>query len=126
MTCCSEGYELGFRTFVLQGGEDPFFTDEKIVHLIQKIKKKYPDCALTLSIGEETFSLEDFESMGGRVWLFEYGLEEGLNLSVSAESGATVLINGKAATTYTVTDATVPVQIIVRTSDTAPIIAVVK
>ena len=38
MTCCAEGYELGFRTFVLQGGEDPFFTDEKIVHLIQKIK----------------------------------------------------------------------------------------
>ena len=32
MTCCAEGYELGFRTFVLQGGEDPFFTDEKIVH----------------------------------------------------------------------------------------------
>ena len=54
MTCCAEGYELGFRTFVLQGGEDPFFTDEKIVHLIQEIKKKYPDCALTLSIGEKS------------------------------------------------------------------------
>ena len=54
LTCCAEGYELGFRTFVLQGGEDPFFTDEKIVHLIQEIKKKYPDCALTLSIGEKS------------------------------------------------------------------------
>ena len=54
MTCCAEGYELGFRTFVLQGGEDPFFNDEKIVHLIQEIKKKYPDCALTLSIGEKS------------------------------------------------------------------------
>ena len=81
---------------------------------------------LTLSIGEETFSLEDFESMGGRAWLLEYGLEEGLNLSVSAESGATVLINGKAVTTYTVTNEMVPVQIIVQVGDTAPIIAVVK
>ena len=54
LTCCAEGYELGFRTFVLQGGEDPFFTDEKIVHMIHEIKKKYPDCALTLSIGEKS------------------------------------------------------------------------
>nr|WP_317324112.1 hypothetical protein [uncultured Flavonifractor sp.] len=81
---------------------------------------------LTLSIGEEAFSLEDFESMGGRVWLLEYGLEEGVNLSVSAASGATVLINGEAVTTYTVTDEMVPVQIIVQVGDTAPIIAVVK
>ena len=54
LTCCAEGYELGFRTFVLQGGEDPFFTDEKIVHMIHELKKKYPDCALTLSIGEKS------------------------------------------------------------------------
>ena len=54
LSCCKEGYELGFRTFVLQGGEDGFFTEEKLVRLIQKIRKEYPDCAITLSVGEKT------------------------------------------------------------------------
>ncbi|MBR2279590.1 MAG: [Ruminococcus sp.] len=53
MSCCGEGYRLGFRTFVLQGGEDPYFTDDRICEIITAIKKKYPDCALTLSIGEK-------------------------------------------------------------------------
>ena len=53
MKCCAEGYELGFRTFVLQGGEDPFFTDEKICEIVSAIKTNYPDCAVTLSIGEK-------------------------------------------------------------------------
>ena len=48
-----QGYELGFRTFVLQGGEDPYFTDEKICGLVSAIKQAYPDCAVTLSIGEK-------------------------------------------------------------------------
>lgn len=52
--CCDTGYELGFRTFVLQGGEDIFFNDEFLCSTIQKIKKKYPDCAVTLSLGERT------------------------------------------------------------------------
>lgn len=52
LSCCDQGYELGFRTFVLQGGEDGYYTDEKILELITAIKKRYPDCALTLSIGE--------------------------------------------------------------------------
>ena len=43
MECCSIGYGLGFRTFVLQGGEDPWFTDEKIAYLVERIKKQYPD-----------------------------------------------------------------------------------
>lgn len=55
MLCCEKGYELGFRTFVLQGGEDGFFTDEIMVELIGRIKRLYPDCALTLSIGEKSF-----------------------------------------------------------------------
>lgn len=54
MPCCREGYELGFRTFVLQGGEDGYYTDEKLVSLIRGIKEIYPDCALTLSIGEKS------------------------------------------------------------------------
>ena len=54
LVCCREGYELGFRTFVLQGGEDGYYTDEKLVRLIRRIKKSYPDCALTLSVGEKS------------------------------------------------------------------------
>ena len=54
--CCSIGYQLGYRTFVLQGGEDPYYTDDRIVDLIQSIKEKYSDCAITLSIGEKEFN----------------------------------------------------------------------
>ena len=54
LDCCKNGYELGFRTFVLQGGEDPYFTDDKIVEIVKKIRSAYPDCAITLSIGEKT------------------------------------------------------------------------
>lgn len=54
LSCCKTGYELGFRTFVLQGGEDPYFNDERICELVRLIKKDYPDCAVTLSIGEKT------------------------------------------------------------------------
>lgn len=50
--CCREGYSLGYRTFVLQGGEDPFFTPEKIADIVKSIKNEYPDCAVTLSVGE--------------------------------------------------------------------------
>ena len=50
--CCDKGYALGFRTFVLQGGEDLFFTDERICALVRGIKDRHPDCAVTLSIGE--------------------------------------------------------------------------
>ena len=49
MDCCRIGYGLGLRTFVLQGGEDPWFTDEKIAYLVESIKKSYLDCAVTLS-----------------------------------------------------------------------------
>lgn len=51
--CCSEGYELGFRTFVLQGGEDMCFTDKLICDIVSSIKNAYPDCAVTLSLGEK-------------------------------------------------------------------------
>jgi biotin synthase len=52
LSCCEVGYKLGFRTFVLQGGEDAYFNDDVLVPLIKEIKEKYPDCALTLSVGE--------------------------------------------------------------------------
>ena len=54
LECCRTGYDLGFRTFVLQGGEDGYFNDEMLVDLISKIKTKYPDCAVTLSLGERS------------------------------------------------------------------------
>lgn len=54
LACCEAGYELGFRTFVMQGGEDGFFTDERLCSLIRQIKAAYPDCAVTLSLGERS------------------------------------------------------------------------
>lgn len=53
LACCNAGYELGFRTFVLQGGEDGYFTDDRMVDIISEIRQNYPDCAITLSIGEK-------------------------------------------------------------------------
>lgn len=55
LACCDEGYPLGFRTFVLQGGEDPYFTDDIVCEIIEAIKSRYPDCAVTLSLGERSF-----------------------------------------------------------------------
>lgn len=52
--CCDTGYRLGFRTFVIQGGEDIHFSDEVLCGIIKKIKEKYPDCAVTLSMGERS------------------------------------------------------------------------
>ena len=54
LECCDEGYEIGFRTFVLQGGEDPTFTDDFVCSVVKKIKERYPDCAVTLSLGERS------------------------------------------------------------------------
>ena len=58
LQCCDEGYELGFRTFVLQGGEDMYYKTEDISSIVREIKSKYPDCAVTLSVGERSY--EDY------------------------------------------------------------------
>lgn len=55
LLCCKEGYGLGFRTFVLQGGEDMFYTDEYLCEIISEIKNAYSDCAVTLSLGERSY-----------------------------------------------------------------------
>lgn len=52
MACCKEGYGYGMRTFVIQGGEDPWWTDERLGDLVSQIRAEYPDCAITLSMGE--------------------------------------------------------------------------
>ena len=54
LLCCQNGYEHGFRTFVLQGGEDAYYTDARMIDIITKIKSDFPDCAITLSIGEKS------------------------------------------------------------------------
>lgn len=55
LECCKNGYELGFRTFVLQGGEDAYFTDERLEQIVKTIRNQYPDCAITLSVGERSY-----------------------------------------------------------------------
>ena len=52
LECVEEGYTLGFRTFVRQGGEDFSDSTEDIGSLIAEIKKRHNDCAVTLSLGE--------------------------------------------------------------------------
>ena len=61
LECCAEGYGAGFRTFVLQGGEDGWFTDERMCAIVREIKNKWPDCAVTLSLGER--SRESYQAM---------------------------------------------------------------
>lgn len=54
MKSAETGYGLGYRTYVLQGGEDPYFTDERLAGIIEAIKSRFPDTALTLSVGERS------------------------------------------------------------------------
>ena len=61
LECCAEGYEGGFRTFVLQGGEDGWFTDERMCAIVRDIKARFPDCAVTLSLGER--SRESYQAL---------------------------------------------------------------
>ncbi len=61
LACCEQGYGLGFRTFVLQGGEDPHFTDSVVCKLVDAIKTAHPDCAVTLSLGEK--SKESYQAL---------------------------------------------------------------
>ncbi|MDR0885145.1 MAG: [FeFe] hydrogenase H-cluster radical SAM maturase HydE [Clostridiales Family XIII bacterium] len=55
LECSDIGYELGFRTYVLQGGEDPYYTDDLLEDIVKSVKEAHPDCAITLSIGERSF-----------------------------------------------------------------------
>ncbi|PWM98213.1 MAG: [FeFe] hydrogenase H-cluster radical SAM maturase HydE [Massilioclostridium sp.] len=79
LSCCKTGYRLGFRTFVLQGGEDGYFTDEKLCLYVAQIRKRYPDCAITLSVGER--SRESYQK------LFDAGANRYLLRHETANSG---------------------------------------
>ena len=73
LCCCDEGYSLGFRTFVLQGGEDMAFSDDDICGIVSDITGKYPDCAVTLSIGERSReSYEAYFRAGARRYLLRH------------------------------------------------------
>jgi biotin synthase len=73
LDCCRTGYRLGYRTFVLQSGEDPSFTDDRIVEIVAAVHAACPDCAITLSIGEkERASYERFFAAGATRYLLRH------------------------------------------------------
>lgn len=73
LACCKDGYSLGFRTFVLQGGEDEYFTDAVLCDIISDIRRSYPDCAITLSVGEKSRkSYESFFEAGANRYLLRH------------------------------------------------------
>ena len=73
LSCCRNGYELGFRTFVLQGGEDGWFTRERMTALIRRIHAEFPDCAITLSIGErEKDEYQEYFDAGANRFLLRH------------------------------------------------------
>lgn len=73
LKCCERGYKQGFRTFVLQGGEDGYFTDERISNLVRTIKERFPDCAVTLSVGEKSkAAYEEFWQAGAERYLLRH------------------------------------------------------
>lgn len=73
LECCARGYSLGFRTFVLQGGEDPCQTDEWVEDLVRAVKTAFPDCALTLSLGEKSEkSYRKFKAAGADRYLLRH------------------------------------------------------
>lgn len=73
LDCCQQGYKLGFRTFVLQGGEDPALTDSKIESIVATIRKNFPDCAITLSLGEKSReAYERFYRAGANRYLLRH------------------------------------------------------
>lgn len=70
LSCCDAGYELGFRTFVLQGGEDGYYSDERMVNIVRAIRTAYSDCAITLSLGERSYdSYQRFFEAGANRYL---------------------------------------------------------
>lgn len=77
--CCREGYRLGFRTFVLQGGEGAVPIDT-VCSVVSKIRKNYPDCAITLSLGE--YSRDDYKKM------FDSGADRYLLRHETADQGS--------------------------------------
>jgi biotin synthase len=71
--CCRLGDLLGYRTFVFQSGEDPWFTDDRIVEMVAAVRGEFPDHAITLSIGERSReSYERFFRAGANRYLLRH------------------------------------------------------
>ena len=85
LACAEEGYALGFRTFVLQGGEDPWYTDEVLCGIVSAIRTRFPDCAVTLSMGER--SRESYQA------LYDAGAERYLLRHETADPGHYALLH---------------------------------
>lgn len=96
MDCCQEGYELGMRTFVLQGGEDLYFTDERLEDIIKNIKAAYPDCALTLSVGERSYeSYKRLKEAGADRYLLRHETADSSHYSRLHPAGMSLLSRRK-------------------------------
>jgi len=85
LECCREGWALGLRTFVLQGGEDSFFRDDVVCRIVQRIKSEFPECAVTLSLGER--SRESYQR------LFDAGADRYLLRHETADSAHYALLH---------------------------------
>lgn len=91
LACCREGYALGFRTFVLQGGEDPHFDDDLMCDIISSIKSNHPDCAVTLSIGEKSYdTYQRFFDAGADRYLLRHETANSLHYSKLHPSSQTL------------------------------------
>lgn len=91
LSCCKEGYELGYRTFVLQGGEDGFYSDDMMTDIISDIRVSYPECAITLSIGEKSReSYKRFFDAGADRYLLRHETANPLHYSLLHPSELTL------------------------------------
>lgn len=101
LSACEQGYRLGYSTYVLQGGEDDYFTDDRIVELVKEIKKRYPKSAITLSIGEKSYdSYKRYFEAGAERYLLRHEtaskeLYEKLHKNMSFENRINCLWNLK-------------------------------
>lgn len=83
LECCETGYSLGFRTFVLQGGEDMYYTDDIMIDIIGSIRSKYPDCAITLSMGEKSRDTYlSYFNAGANRYLLRHETADGVHYSM--------------------------------------------
>ena len=82
LVACKKGYALGFRTFVLQGGEDHYYSDAVMCDLISSIKHNHPDCAITLSLGERSYmSYKTMFEAGADRYLLRHETADSLHYS---------------------------------------------
>ena len=101
MECADIGDRLGYKTYVLQGGEDPYFTDERMVEIIKGIKNRYPKNAITLSLGERSYeSYKKMYDAGADRYLLRHetatkSLYDSLHPGTSIESRRECLYNLK-------------------------------